>query len=81
MAIEVPMSLVATQQWFTKNALNEQRNDFSFFLQHIDDSNTRLVAMGGLVDIDRKHQRAELYIVVDPEMTRRGIGKIGQVAL
>jgi RimJ/RimL family protein N-acetyltransferase len=37
---------------------------------------TRVVAMGGLMDIDRTHGRAELYIVVDPLLTGHGFGSV-----
>lgn len=74
MVIDVPLSLADTRQWFAENTLNPRRRDFSLVL-HDTDSSARLVAMGGLTDIDCIHRRAELYIVVKPEMTGRGIGQ------
>ncbi len=74
MVVNYPVSLADTQQWFAKNALNDRRRDFSLVMRKADES-TRIVGMYGLVDIDHRHRRAELYIVVDPEMTGRGIGK------
>jgi RimJ/RimL family protein N-acetyltransferase len=74
MSVEAPLSLADTRQWFAENALNEHRRDFSFLL-HDAESADRLVAMGGLVSIEYRHRRAELYIVVEPGMTGCGIGQ------
>ncbi len=78
MTLEVPMSLAATEQWLTKNALNPARRDFTFVLQDSETGNPpseTVVAMAGLVEIDRTHQRAEAYFVVNPALTGRGYGK------
>jgi RimJ/RimL family protein N-acetyltransferase len=72
MPIDVPISLEDTRRWFANNALDQRRRDF-VFEAHSDAGPTR-VAMGGLVDIDRQHGRAELYILVDPERTGQGYG-------
>lgn len=73
MTIHPPLSLANTNQWFTNNILSDSRRDFTFLLQEQGDDD--LVAMGGLVDIDNWHRRAELYIVVNPRMTAQGIGR------
>lgn len=76
MSLDVPISLSATQQWHAKAATNDARRDFCFEMRAEGDSTDRavVVAMGGLTDIDRAAQHAELYIVVDPHRTGRGIG-------
>jgi diamine N-acetyltransferase len=73
MTIEVPMSLANTNKWFTDTVMNDARRDLSFLLR--EDDHERLVAMGGLVDINARHRRAELYIIVNPTMTGQGIGR------
>jgi diamine N-acetyltransferase len=75
MTLSVPMSLSDTQKWFTQNTLNPRRLDFSFLIQSSEHKEYDLGAMGGLVDIDNCHQRAELYILVKPGMTGQGIGQ------
>lgn len=75
MPLNVPMSLAETQQWFARTLLNERRQDV-VFLDENPEGKSRIVAMGGLVDIDRTHRRAELYLVVDPDLTGRGIGRV-----
>ena len=39
-----------------------------------DGTDSRLMCMAGLVDISFQHQRAELYIMVNPSCTGQGIG-------
>lgn len=75
MPLSVPMSLAETQQWFARTLLNERRKDFVF----VDESQRgelRIVAMGGLVDIDHTNRRAELYLLVAPALTGHGIGRV-----
>ena len=70
MAVDVPISLAATQLWFSRDVvLNPSRYDVTFV-----DEKQDVVAMGGLTDIDFKNARAELYIVTSPKQTGRGIG-------
>ncbi len=73
MTLDVPMSLAATERWFQNASVNQHRRDFCFLLASDDDEVP--VAMGGLVDIDRHHSRAELYMLVGPEYSGRGIGR------
>lgn len=75
MVIDYPLSEAATAQWFQKNAMNSARRDFSFV--DTDEKDGRLVAMGGLTDIDSVHGHAELYIVVDPASFGKGFGSAG----
>lgn len=74
MTIDIPVSLAGTEEWFSQNRLNRSRADFCFFTQNEEGAMSR-IAMCGLVDIDLHHRRAELYVVVNPQMTGRGIGK------
>lgn len=74
MTFDIPSSLADTEEWFSRNRLNRNRADFCFFLRDDENEVTR-VAMGGLVDISQRHRRAEIYVVVNPEMTGRGIGQ------
>ena len=73
MTVEAPLSFAGTNQWFTTAVLDSRRRDFSVVLH--DSEVETLAAMGGLTDIDAKHNRAELYILVNPTMTSRGIGR------
>lgn len=75
MPLNVPMSLNDTQAWFARNALNERRRDFTFVNKAQYEGESAAVAMGGLVDIDTFNRRAELYLLVDPALTGRGIGR------
>lgn len=73
MIVDLPLSMAGTQQWFASNVLNDARRDFTF-LSTSQDEQGRIVAMGGLTDIDYRHGRAELYIVADPSRMGRGFG-------
>jgi RimJ/RimL family protein N-acetyltransferase len=74
MPLDVPFSLADTTQWLFKNALNRTRYDFVFLLRDHNAEEMR-AAMGGLVNFDARHRRAELYVVVEPTMTGGGIGR------
>lgn len=69
MAVDVPLSLAATRAWFARAAVAPGRYDMTFI-----DADGAVVAMGGLTDLDRRHGRAELYVVADPAGTGRGVG-------
>jgi RimJ/RimL family protein N-acetyltransferase len=73
MVIDLPLSLAATEKWFATHATNDARRDFCF-LAETEDGDPPTVAMGGLTEIDHRHSRAELYIVVDPARQGRGFG-------
>lgn len=72
MPLEIPISLADTEEWFMRNRLNDHRRDFSFVIEQGEAE--VIVAMGGLVDINHYHRRAELYMVVNPELFGKGIG-------
>lgn len=74
MVIDTPLSIADTRKWFANNVLSRDRCDFSF-LSQAESLNQALVAMGGLTGVDWRHQRAELYVVVNPSMTGKGIGR------
>jgi len=73
MTVEVPMSLAATERWFQNASVDANRRDFAFAVSSKEEEIT--VAMGGLVDIDRHHGRAELYMLVGPEHRGMGYGR------
>lgn len=72
MPLDVPFSLAETEAWFSRALLDSSRLDFAAAVE--DDSGEELVAMFGLVDIDRKNRKAELYIIVNPTMRGQGVG-------
>jgi len=72
MPLDVPFSLAETGAWFSRTLLDSSRLDFAAAVEH--DSGEELVAMFGLVDIDPKNRKAELYIIVNPTMRAQGIG-------
>lgn len=72
MVIDVPLSLAGTHHWFSATTLNPKRKDFIFEMRN--ENTLSPAAMGGLVDIDTNHKRAELYIVVNPDLIGQGIG-------
>ncbi len=64
-----PISLENTIVWFEKNRLDSNRCDMAF-----EDDKGKLVAMGGLTNIDYTTRKAEFYIFVNPARQREGIG-------
>lgn len=74
MVIDYPLSEAGTAQWFQKAALDVARRDFCFLAGA--PRAPRIVAMGGLTEIDARHGRAELYVVVDPEAFGKGYGTV-----
>jgi RimJ/RimL family protein N-acetyltransferase len=75
MPIDIPVSLGSTLDWYNGIVANHDRKDFCFEVME-DDKQPFTGAMGGLVAIDQRHSRAELYIVVNPNRLREGIGKV-----
>lgn len=73
MALEIPLSVGDTQQWFAQNRLSRHRKDFVAEIQ--ENRNPALASMFGLVGIHARDRNAELYIVVNPTMTQKGIGQ------
>jgi len=73
MLIDVPLSIAGTEKWFRERVLDERHHDFVFLICR-SDAEPNLCAMGGLTDVSYRHRRAELYVVVRPGETGRGIG-------
>lgn len=70
MYFDLPASIEKTERWFSGNIDNKKRIDFSFF-----NTENELIAMGGYTAIDVIHNNAEFYVMVNPNMHGRGIGK------
>ena len=68
MHYEVPILLENTLNWFHKNVGNVGRADLVF------EEDGQIVAMGGLTAINREVDKAELYVFVNPNLQRGGIG-------
>lgn len=64
-----PISLENTKKWFESNLNNNKRFDAAF-----ENEEGRLVAFGGLTNIDYTVRKAEFYVFVNPAMQSRGIG-------
>ena len=74
MPLDTPVSLGGTQAWYSRVVSNSSRKDYAFTRLDERGVESDLVAMGGLVSIDHRHRRCELYIAVNPFMTGQGIG-------
>lgn|SRR5690554_6758558 len=70
MYFDLPATVENTIQWFINNVGNKKRIDFTFF-----DSFGERIAMGGYTSIDSIHCNAEFYVMVNPMMHGKGIGK------
>lgn len=70
MFFDVPASIENTEKWFNANISNKSRIDFSFF-----DDNNVCIAMGGFTGISKEHGNAEFYVMVNPILQGKGIGK------
>src|SRR5690554_815283 len=70
MFFEIPATVEKTLQWHRSNIGNKKRIDFTFR----DEAGTPL-AMGGFTGIDEANENAEFYVMVNPEMHGKGIGK------
>ena len=70
MYFDLPATIENTTEWYEKNIGNTNRIDFSFF-----DSNENVIAMGGFTKIDKVHNHAEFYIMVNPTLHGKGYGK------
>lgn len=68
MHYDIPILLDNTIRWFEKNVGNENRVDLVF------EESDEVVAMGGLTNINHEINKAELYIFVNPNSQRAGIG-------
>ena len=68
MHYEIPVCLEKTMTWYENNLNNDARADLVF------EENGNLLAMGGLTSIEREVNKAEMYIFVNPNSQRSGIG-------
>lgn len=68
MHYEVPVSIEKTQSWFERNKDNNNRCDVVF------EDNNKIVAFGGLTNINKDVKKAELYIFVNPYLHKGGLG-------
>lgn len=68
MHFAVPVIMENTIKWFENNIGNKKRADLTFI------ENGEIVAFGGLTEINRETNKAELYIFVNPEAQQKGIG-------
>jgi len=68
MHFDLPVLLDNTIKWFENNRLNNKRSDVCF------EENGIILAFGGLTTIDPVLKKAELYVFVDPNAQRSGIG-------
>lgn len=68
MHFDLPVLLENTIRWFEKNQSNDHRSDVCFV------DNEEIVAFGGLTSIDQILKKAELYIFVNPDSQKKGIG-------
>lgn len=75
MHFTVPVMMENTVKWFNNNIGNEKRADLAFV------ENGKIVAFGGLTEINRETNKAELYIFVDPDIQMSGIGTRATKAL
>ena len=70
MFFDLPASVINTEKWYNNIRENSKRIDFTF-VNNEDD----IIAMGGFTDISSIHKNAEFYVMVNPEMQGKGIGK------
>ena len=68
MHFEVPICLEKTILWYENNLNNDARADLVF------EEDGELLAMGGLTGINREVDKAELYVFVNPNLLKSGIG-------
>lgn len=68
MHFETPILIDNTIRWFENNVDNNKRADLAF------EENGVVVAFGGLTNINSEVKKAELYIFVNPENQKGGIG-------
>lgn len=75
MHFETPVLMDNTIRWFENNVGNNKRADLAF------EENGVVVAFGGLTNINSEVRKAELYIFVNPEIQKGGIGTRATKAL
>jgi RimJ/RimL family protein N-acetyltransferase len=70
MGFTPPISLENTINWYRANLNNNKRVDCAFVNEYGD-----LLAMAGLTGLDYSCRKAELYLFVNPNRQRQGLGK------
>lgn len=70
--LDLPIGLARTEQWFRDTLMNVSRVDFTFTDAQRPQEEQQ--AFAGLTNIEPVHRRAEMYMVVRPGETGRGIG-------
>ena len=75
MHFEISILIEKTSCWFENNVGNNKRADLAF------EENGVVVAFGGLTNINSEVKKAELYIFVNPENQKSGIGTRATKAL
>lgn len=74
LSFDYPTSLSKTEAWFAKNVLSDRRVDFALN----DRVSSNVIGFGGLINIDHKSKKAELYIFIgDKSFWGKGFGRDG----
>lgn len=68
MHFDIPVVMENTLKWYHNNIGNDKRADLTF----VEDG--EIVAFGGLTGINREVNKSELYIFVNPNAQKGGIG-------
>lgn len=69
MFFNLPATVEKTTNWFENNKGSQERVDFTFLQKN------KILAMTGITSISSLAKHAEFYVMVNPEMQGRGIGK------
>ena len=75
MHYDVPVAMENTIRWYHNNIGSDKRVDFTF------ENEGKIVAFGGLTNINRDNDKAELYVFVNPYMHKSGYGTMATRAL
>lgn len=70
MFFDLPATIEKTKKWYINIVNNDNRVDFTF----VDDSEN-VLAMGGITNIDSNNNNGEFYVMVNPKLHGKGIGK------
>ena len=68
MHFDIPVVMENTLKWYRNNLGSDKRVDLTF------EEDGEIVAFGGLTGINREVDKAELYIFVNPNAQKGGIG-------
>lgn len=68
MHFEVPVKIEDTIKWFQRISLDDNRADL------VIEDDDRLLAMAGITNINKILRTGELYIFVNPDLQKQGIG-------